>query len=259
MNRILEIPIHHVIPDQDQPRKDLDEEKINELAKSIKQHGLLQPILVKLLKNGKFQLVCGERRWRACRIAGAETILAEVRELSDEQVRELQLVENLQRENLNPLEEAETFQRMIDQLGYNHREIAQRINKSREYVTNKLRLLRFPDDIKAALRKGEISESHTRILVSQKADSHEQLLNETITKGFTVRDLENFVKGNNSNNVSRETSSINNSEENRTYLVEVNSEANSLLTNMTRKTRLKLSDLIIKAVLAFAEKEEVIK
>ena len=164
--KIVELPIDDVEPDPNQPRKYFDETSLQELAQSIRQHGLLQPILVRPFLNDIFQIVFGERRWRACKRVGLKTIKAEVRELDDKRVLELRLVENLQRQGLNPIEKAVTFRRMIDELGYTHEELGKRIGKSREYITNKLRLLELPDNIKKAVQNGEIKESCARALIS---------------------------------------------------------------------------------------------
>lgn len=201
---IIELSIDSIIPDFNQPRKYFDELKIKELAESIKIHGLLQPILVRPIQNGKFKIVHGGRRWRACKLLGLKTIRAEVQSLTDKEALEIQLVENLQREDLNPIEEAETYQKMIDKLGYTHEEIAIRIGKSREYVTNKLRLLKLPDNIKQAIIKGNITEGHARALISLKDNEQrqEEVFNKILSERLSVRQTEGIL-----NNVSRETSS----------------------------------------------------
>ncbi|MEM2249314.1 MAG: ParB/RepB/Spo0J family partition protein [Candidatus Bathyarchaeia archaeon] len=201
---IAELPIDSIVPDSSQPRKSFDKVKLQELANSIKEHGLLQPVLVRPIGDGKYQLVHGERRFRACKLLGLETIRAEIRNLTDNETLEIQLVENLQREDLNPIEEAETFQRMINELGYTHEEIAKKIGKSREYVTNKIRLLRLPDYIKKALQEGKITEGHARTLVSLGNDKQEEIFGKILAEGLTVRQTET-VK---TNIVSRETSDI---------------------------------------------------
>ncbi|MEM2661567.1 MAG: ParB/RepB/Spo0J family partition protein [Nitrososphaeria archaeon] len=203
-SEIAELPMDSIVPDPFQPRKTIDESRLQELAASIKEHGLLQPVLVRPIGDGKYQLVHGERRFRACKLLGLETIRAEIRNLTDNEALEIQLVENLQREGLNPIEEAETFQRMINELGYTHEEIAKKIGKSREYVTNKIRLLRLPDYIKKALQEGKITEGHARTLVSLGNDKQEEIFGKILAEGLTVRQTET-VK---TNIVSRETSDI---------------------------------------------------
>jgi len=205
----VELPLEDVIPDPNQPRKDFNEAKLRELAESIKQHGLLQPILVRPLERGKFELVHGERRWRACKlIPEKRTIRAEIRNVSDKEKIEIQLVENLQRQDLNPIEEAQTFQRLIDEFGYTHEEIGNRIGTSREYVTNKLRLLNLLPTIREEVRKGNISEGHARAILSLK-EPHEQeeLAKKVIDQGLKVRETEQLVRNlKEEMNVSRETS-----------------------------------------------------
>ena len=200
---VVELPLDSIIPDPNQPRKTFDEGKLQELAESIKQHGLLQPILVCPIGDGKYQIVHGERRWRACRLAGLTSIKAEVRELDDKQKMEIQLIENLQREDLNPLEEAEMFHRLINEFGYTHEELAHRIGKSREYVTNKLRLLKLSKEVKEDLKEGKITEGHARPLLSLGSNEQKEALDKILSEGLSVRQTESFIKG---NNVSRETS-----------------------------------------------------
>jgi ParB family chromosome partitioning protein len=248
-NEVLELLIDSVIPDKNQPRKTFDETNLNELAASIKEHGLLQPILVRPVGNCKYQLVHGERRFRACKLLGFKTI-KEVRNLTDNQVLEIQLVENLQREDLNPIEEAETFSRMVKELGYTHEQIAQRISKSREYVTNKLRLLKLPDDIKKAMQDGKIKEGHARALIPLEESKQTEVLNEIVDKGLNVRETEELAHNVNGN-VSRETSS----DEDKTLLVPIPCKVYTLLKDVARKMKTKPEDLIVKAVLAFAERD----
>lgn len=211
MSEIKRLPVQNVIPDPNQPRKAFDDEKIRELAQSIKEHGLLQPILVRPMGMGKYQLVHGERRWRACKLIGLETIKAEVRKLDDKQVLEIQLVENLQRENLNPIEEAETFQRMISECAYTHEKIAERIGKSREYVTKRLRLLKLPLAIQEKIREGTLTSSHGEIILSLKElEKLENIANTVIENQLTIRQTRDLVGSitNPEANVLRRTSDV---------------------------------------------------
>lgn len=201
---IAELPIDSIVPDSSQPRKSFDKVKLQELANSIEEHGLLQPVLVRPISDGKYQLVHGERRFRACKLLGLETIRAEIRNLTDNETLEIQLVENLQREDLNPIEEAETFQRMIKELGYTHEEIAKKIGKSREYVTNKLRLLKLSASVKEALEDGKITEGHARVLIPLGQAKQEEILDKILSGELNVRQTEQMVR----NNVSRETMEI---------------------------------------------------
>jgi len=195
-----------VVPDPDQPRNYFDEGKIKELAESIKKQGLLQPILVTPTKEGNFQIVHGERRYRACGLLGLETIRAEIRKLSRKQILEFQIVENLQREDLNPIEEAEAFRHMIELLGYTHEKIGERIGKSREYVTNKLRLLSLPEDLRRGVARGSLSEGHARALLSlNDIQKQREVCRQISEKKLNVRETEELVKNLKEGNVSHET------------------------------------------------------
>jgi ParB family chromosome partitioning protein len=246
-SNVKEIPVEWIIPDPNQPRKNFDDKSLKELASSIKQHGLLEPILVRPVGNGRFQIVLGERRFRACKLLDLKTIRAEVRELTDNQVLEIQLVENLQRKDLNPVEEAETFRRMAEELGYTHEDIARKIGKSREYVSNKLRLLKLPEDIRRALLEGKISESHARALLPLGESRQKQVFNEILTKELNIRQTEEIVKG---NIVSRETSC----DEDKILLVPIPCKVYTLLKDLANRMKTKPEDLIVRAVLAFAER-----
>jgi len=248
---IAELSMNSIVPDPNQPRKSFNEESLKELAASIGEHGLLHPILVRPIANGKYQIVHGERRFRACKLLGLETVKAEIRNITDNEALEIQLIENLQREDLNPIEEAETFQRMVEELGYTHEELAKRIGKSREYVTNKLRLLKLPENIKKAMQDGKITEGHARALIPLEESKQNEVLNEIVDKGLSVRETEELIRNVNGN-VSRETSS---SDEDKTLLVPIPSQIYTLLKDLAKKMKTKPEDVIVRAVLAFAEKE----
>ncbi len=155
-------------PNPDQPRKLFDEDKLMELAKSIEEHGLLQPILVSPLSNGRYQLVAGERRWRASRIAGLIEVPVVVRQLTEKEKKEIALIENLQREDLNPIETAYGIQALIDEYGLTQDQAAERIGCSRPAVANSLRLIHLPSEVKELTRKGKISAGHARALLAFK-------------------------------------------------------------------------------------------
>lgn len=194
MGRIRKLPLEDVVPSPSQPRRHFDEAKLTELAESIKQVGLLQPILVRP-SGGKYEVVHGERRYRACKLADKETIRAEVRELSDREVVEIQLIENLQRENLNSIEEAETFRRLVEDFGYTHKYVGQRVGKSREYVTNKLRLLKLPSQVQKRVREGLLSEGHAKAILSlERAVEQEEAARKVVEKGLRVREAEQLVR-----------------------------------------------------------------
>jgi len=188
------LPINEIIPNKEQPRKTFDEAALNELADSIAQHGVLQPLLVRPLTTGGYQLVAGERRWRASRIAGLKEVPVIVKELSDTEAMQLAIIENLQREDLNPIEEAEGLQALIDKCGFNQEEVAASVGKSRPAITNSLRLLRLPEEVRDMTRNGVISAGHARALLA--LDSPALMLeiaDRIVSRKLTVRDVEKLA------------------------------------------------------------------
>lgn len=187
--------INEIIPNKDQPRKTFDEEALQELADSIRQHGVLQPLLVRPLPTGAYQLVAGERRWRASRIAELKEVPVIIKELSDNEAMEIAIIENLQREDLNPIEEAEGLQALIDKCGYTQEEVAVSVGKSRPAITNALRLLRLPEEVRSLTKDGFISAGHARALLG--FDNQAMMLEcaeQIIAKKLTVRDVEKMAK-----------------------------------------------------------------
>ena len=160
-----ELPISSISPNPNQPRKDFDDGALRDLADSLRQSGLLQPVVVRRLGDG-YQLIVGERRWRAAKLAGIERVPAIVREATDSESLELALVENLLREDLNPMEEAEAYQRLLAEFGWTQEELAQRVGRDRSSIANCLRLLKLPDLIQADLRSGRLTMGHARALLS---------------------------------------------------------------------------------------------
>lgn len=160
------LPIQKLEPNPDQPRHDFDEEALAELADSISQHGLIQPITVRPLETGYYQIIAGERRWRAARMAGLSEVPVVVLEADDRTVMELALVENLQRQDLNPMEEAEGYQRLMKEYGLTQEEAAARVGKSRPAVANALRLLLLPEEVRSLVEDGTISAGHARAILS---------------------------------------------------------------------------------------------
>lgn len=188
--RIMEIE-----PNHNQPRKDFDEKSLSELAESIEQHGVLQPLVVRPLANGGYQLVAGERRWRAARIAGLSEVPVVIKELTDEEVIEIAMIENLQREDLNPLEEALGYKFMMDELGITQEQAAEKVGKSRPTVANALRLLKLPEEIREMVKNNLISSGHARALLG--FDSEDMMLQTAkaiIKEDLSVRDVETLVK-----------------------------------------------------------------
>ena len=182
------LSINEIVPNKDQPRKTFDEGTLMELA-------VLQPLLVRPLPNGGYQLVAGERRWRACRMVGLKEVPVVVKELTDTETMEIAIIENLQREDLNPIEEAEGLQALIDKCGFTQEEIATSVGKSRPAIANSLRLLRLPPEVLEMTKNGDISAGHARALLALENDAmiYEAAQN-IINNKLTVRDVERLAK-----------------------------------------------------------------
>jgi ParB family chromosome partitioning protein len=161
-----EIDIDRILPNSHQPRKAFDEDALNELASSIREHGVIQPIVVRPLDDGFFQLIAGERRWRASQRAGLARIPAVIRESAEQAALELALIENLQREDLNPMEEAQAYERLITDFGMTQEDVARRVGKNRATIANMLRLLRLPAEVQQWLRENRLSTGHAKALLS---------------------------------------------------------------------------------------------
>lgn len=191
----VKLKIMDIEPNRDQPRKIFDEDALAELADSIAKHGVIQPLLVRPMPDGSYQLVAGERRWRASRMVGLTEVPVVIKELSDDEAMALALIENLQREDLNAIEEAQGIKALMDTLSLTQDEAAERVGKSRPAVANALRLLKLPDSVIALVSDGKLSPGHARALLGFK---DEQDIIETadliIEKGLTVRDVEKLVK-----------------------------------------------------------------
>lgn len=189
------LSINEIQRNEDQPRKTFDEGALQELSDSITQHGVLQPLLVRPLPQGGYQLVAGERRWRASRMAGLKEVPVVIRELSDVETMEIAIIENLQREDLNPIEEAEGLQALIDRCGFTQEEVAVSVGKSRPAIANALRLLKLPQEVRDMTRDGQISAGHARALL---AFDNEPMIYEAaqniIRNNLTVRDVERLAK-----------------------------------------------------------------
>ncbi len=191
---VLELELDKVFPDENQHRKVFIEESLEELAASIRLHGILQPIVVREI-GGKYKIIAGERRYRAAKIAGLEKVPVIVRTLSDREAAELALIENLQREDLNPVDEARGYETLISTFKITQEEAADRVGKSRPAVANALRLLKLPDSCLDALRDGKISGGHARAILSLKTEPDMNLLlREILEKGLSVRDAESRAK-----------------------------------------------------------------
>ncbi len=192
-NNLIEVKLVDIEPNKQQPRKAFDPTALAELADSIKEHGLLQPIIVKPLTNGTYRIIAGERRWRASRIAGLETVPVVIRDLSEQQVMEVALIENLQREDLNPVEEAFGYRTLIETFNLTQEEVAARVGKSRPAVANALRLLNLGERELELIKNGHLTAGHARaILATDDLMLREQLI-EMAINGASVRELERVV------------------------------------------------------------------
>ncbi len=188
------VKISEIEPNRDQPRKEFDSEALSELADSISQHGVLQPLLLRPLLTGGYRIVAGERRWRAARMAGITEVPAIIREMSDAEEMLFALIENLQREDLTPLEEARGYRTLIEAQDFTQEEVSKAVGKSRPAITNALRLLNLPEDIQGMLERGEITAGHARTLLSFKSQEDMRLGAQKAKDGASVRELEALAK-----------------------------------------------------------------
>ncbi len=190
----VELRLSQIVPNRDQPRKVFDDTALRELSESIKMHGLIQPLLVRPLSDGSYQIVAGERRWRASRLAGLEKVPVVIKEMSDSEVCELALIENLQREDLNPIEEAEGYKTLMDTYSLTQEQVAERVGKSRSAVANALRLIGLNSAEKEALQNGEITAGHARALLSIPDKELRRQAFELAKTGASVREIERISK-----------------------------------------------------------------
>lgn len=200
-NEGVKLKISEIEPNRNQPRKDFDPEALRELADSINTHGIIQPLLVRPILAGGYEIVAGERRWRAARMAGLKEVPVLIREMDDSEFMQIALIENLQREDLNPLEEANGFAKLMEEFGFTQEKLSQAVGKSRSAVANTLRLLALPEEIAKMLEKSLISSGHARTLLGFK--DNEQMLkiaNLIVEKDLSVRQVEDLLKQTNSQN-----------------------------------------------------------
>lgn len=191
----VKLSVHEIEPNHGQPRKNFEPEALSELSESIKEHGILQPLLVRPMADGSYRLVAGERRYRAARLAGLTEVPVTIREMTDEEESIFALIENLQRQDLNIIEEAEGIKTLIDTFGLTQEEAAKRVGKSREAVTNILRLLKLPEDISELVKQGKISMGHARALLSfEDKTEASRVAQMVINDGISVRDVERLAK-----------------------------------------------------------------
>ena len=203
------LPIYKVEPNPDQPRKDFDEEELQSLADSIAEHGIVQPLTVRELDNGYYQIIAGERRWRAARLANLSEVPAVIMEADDRKTKELALIENLQRQDLNPVEEALGYQSLMQDYGLTQEETAQRVGKSRPAVANALRLLNLCPEVMNVLRKGVLSAGHARAILSLKTNRQQQEAAQKICAlDLSVRQAEQLCKNMNKEPAPKKTVSL---------------------------------------------------
>ncbi len=189
-----EIPVEWIKPGKYQPRTHFAEESIEELAESIKAQGVMQPIVLRPLDTNQYEIIAGERRWRAAQRAGMEKIPAVIREVDDESALAMSLIENIQREDLNPLEEAIALQRLIDDFQFTHQEVAEAVGKSRSAVTNTLRLTHLAEPVAEMLTRGDLEMGHARALLTLEQDEQADVARTIVAKGLNVRQTEALVR-----------------------------------------------------------------
>lgn len=189
----VEVRLSEIEPNRDQPRKEFDQAALDELADSIKRHGLIQPLLVRPQLNGGYQLVAGERRWRACRLAGLQEVPVVIKELTDRETMEIAMIENLQREDLNPIEEAAGYKYLIDNYSLTQQEVAEGCGKSRSAVANAIRLLSLPENVLELIKNGTLSSGHGRAILAIEDEQLREMAIKLAVGGATVRELEKLA------------------------------------------------------------------
>lgn len=187
-----QIDINKIVANENQPRKVFDDEKIEELATSIKENGLIQPIIVRKYNRG-YQIIAGERRFRACKLAGLKTVPCVIKDIDDKQVDTYAIIENIQREDLSPIEEAKAYKTLIDTYKMNQTELANKVGKKQSTIANKLRLLKLSDDVKYALKAKQITERHARAMLSLDKEAQQQILKEVLKKSLNVKQTESLI------------------------------------------------------------------
>lgn len=193
--RVMDISIDEISPNPWQPRRDFDEESLNALASSIRENGLIQPVVVRKKKDGTYELAAGERRWRAAKMAGLTVIPAISKEYDDRSMAEMALVENLQRKDLNPVDEGMAYRKLMDEYGLTQENISQKVGKSRPYVANMVRLLDLPEEVKNFLSKGQLTAGQARPLLGLESDAEKvQLARRIVKEGLSARKVEDIIR-----------------------------------------------------------------
>ena len=202
-NGISEIDINEIIANPNQPRKHFDTDALNDLANSIKVHGIIQPIVLNKKNNGKYMIIAGERRWRAGKIAGLKTVPAYIRDFTDKQIKEISIIENLQREDLNPIEAAKAIKQLMEEYKLTQEAVAERIGKSRSVIANTVRLLTLPLEVVNMIEENKLSAGHAKVLVALDTQEEQiKVASVAVNKKMSVRDVEKLVKA--INNPSKE-------------------------------------------------------
>lgn len=192
---LIEVDIDLIEPNALQPRTNFDEEQLENLAQSIRSNGIIQPLLLRRFEGNRFQLIAGERRWRAAQRAGLQRVPAIVREIPDDKILELALIENIQRQELNPIEEAQAYKRLIETLGLTQEMVAQRVGRDRTFITNYLRLLRLPDDIQRMVEQEKLTMGHARALLGvDDPEIQRKIAANIINQNLSVRETERTIK-----------------------------------------------------------------
>ncbi len=192
--KLAHLPVDLIQRGKYQPRRDMHPEALEELAESIKVQGVMQPIVVRSIGEGRYEIIAGERRWRATQLAGLDRIPAVIREVPDEAAIAMALIENIQRENLNPIEEAVALKRLQDEFELTHAEVAQAVGKSRTTITNLLRLISLNDEVKTMLEHGDLEMGHARALLTLEAVAQRDIARQVVSKGLSVRQTEALVR-----------------------------------------------------------------
>lgn len=228
VNIVLDVPVQNIRPNPHQPRKEFKKEALGELADSIQEHGLIQPVTVRYIGEKRFELISGERRLRASKLAGLQEIPAYIREVNDDEIVSFALIENIQREDLNPIEVAMGYKRLVDEVGYTQAEVAEQVGKNRSTVANMLRLLNLPPFVQAALRDEKISMGHARALINiEDPEDQKEIFEQAVKKGYSVRQIEKAVR-----DLDKETnqSTQKESQEHRAILNEISSRLRRTLS-----------------------------
>ncbi|HTF97430.1 MAG TPA: ParB/RepB/Spo0J family partition protein [Cellvibrio sp.] len=192
--KLAHLPVELIQRGKYQPRRDMHPEALEELAESIKVQGVMQPIVVRGIGEGRYEIIAGERRWRATQLAGLDKIPAVIRDVPDEAAIAMALIENIQRENLNPIEEAVALKRLQDEFELTHAEVAQAVGKSRTTITNLLRLIALTDEVKTLLEHGDLEMGHARALLTLEAQQQKEIARQIVAKGLSVRQTEALVR-----------------------------------------------------------------